>query len=272
MKGGSLPEITSHADFIAQTRSMLTLAGLTRKSLDGTVYWTGGAGDRTLALIHGVNDHAGTWSLVAPSLMKSYRLIIPDLPGHGESEPQTGALNMQFLVDRFGAVLDAEGIADVTLAGNSMGAWISILYTLAHPERVAQLFLESGGGLAIPLGVSLVASNRDEAVPILRAVHGPNAQFPDWAIDALITRSSDSPMLRLIAGGMMSYFIDDRLAGIRVPTTVIWGANDGVVTRAYIEQLHAGIAGARLCVIDDAAHIPHAQQPERFIACLQATS
>ena len=89
MKDDSLPEITSHADFIAQTRSMLTLAGLTRKSLDGTVYWTGGDGDRTLALIHGVNDHAGTWSLVAPSLMKSHRLIIPDLPGHGESEPQT---------------------------------------------------------------------------------------------------------------------------------------------------------------------------------------
>jgi pimeloyl-ACP methyl ester carboxylesterase len=184
MKDGSLPEITSHADFIAQTRSMLTLAGLTRKSLDGTVYWTGGDGERTLALIHGVNDHAGTWSLVAPALLKSHRLIIPDLPGHGDSEPKTGALDMQQLVDRLGAVFDAEGIARVTLVGNSMGAWISILYTLAHPSRVAELFLESGGGLAIPLGVSLVASNRDEAVPILQAVHGPNAQFPDWAIDA----------------------------------------------------------------------------------------
>ena len=146
------------------------------------------------------------------------------------------------------------------------------LHARASASAWRELFLESGGGLAIPLGVSLVASNRDEAVPILQAVHGPNAQFPDWAIDALITRSSDSPMLRLIAGGMMSYFIDDRLGEIRVPTTVIWGANDGVVTRAYIEQLHAGIAGARLCIIDDAAHIPHAQQPERFIACLQATS
>jgi pimeloyl-ACP methyl ester carboxylesterase len=272
MKDDSLAEITSHADFIAQSRSMLAQAGLTRKSLDGTVYWTGGEGERTLALIHGVNDHAGTWSLVAPALSKSFRLIIPDLPGHGESEPKIGPLAMQHLVDRLGAVLDAERANRVTLAGNSMGAWISILYTLEHPSRVAELFLESGGGLALPLGVSLVASTRDEAVPILQAVHGPNAQFPDWAVDALITRSSDSPMLRLIAGGMMSYFIDDRLADIRVPVTVVWGANDGVVTRAYIEQVHAGIAGAKLCVIDDAAHIPHAQQPERFIACLQATS
>jgi pimeloyl-ACP methyl ester carboxylesterase len=103
-------------------------------------------------------------------------------------------------------------------------------------------------------------------------VHGPKAQLPEWAVDALITRSSDSPMLRLVAGGMASYFIDDRLADLRVPATVVWGANDGVVTRAYIERLHAGIAGARLCIIENAAHIPHAQQPERFIACLQATS
>jgi pimeloyl-ACP methyl ester carboxylesterase len=272
MKDDSLADITSHADFIAATRSMLAHAGLTRKSLDGTVYWTGGDGPRTLCLIHGVNDHAGTWSLVAPALMKSCRLIIPDLPGHGDSEPKTGPLDMQHLVDRLGAILDAEEISNVTLAGNSMGAWISILYTLAHPSRVAALFLESGGGLALPLGVPLVAANRDEAVPILQAVHGPNVQLPDWAVDALITRSSDSPMLRLVAGGMASYFIDDRLAGLRVPVTVIWGANDGVVTREYIERLHAGIAGARLCIIDDAAHIPHAQQPERFIACLQATS
>ena len=272
MKDDSLAEITSHADFIAQTRLMLTQAGLTQKSLDGTVYWTGGGGDRTLALIHGVNDHAGTWSLVAPALMKTCRLIVPDLPGHGESEPKTGALDMQHLVDRLAAVLDAEGVSRVTLAGNSMGAWISILYTLAHPDRVTELFLESGGGLAIPLGVPLVASNREEAIPILQAVHGPNARLPDWAVDALVTRSSDSPMLRLVAGGMMSYFIDDRLAEIRVPTTVVWGANDGVVTRAYIERVHAGIPGAKLCIIDDAAHIPHAQQPERFIACLQATS
>jgi pimeloyl-ACP methyl ester carboxylesterase len=272
MKDDSLAEITSYADAVAQSRSMLAQAGLTRKSLDGTVYWTGGQGERTLCLIHGVNDHAGTWCLVAPALMKSCRLIIPDLPGHGESEPKTGALDMQQLVDRLGAILDEEGVSRVTLVGNSMGAWISILYTLAHPYRVAELFLESGGGLALPLGVPLVASNRDEAVPILQAVHGRNVQLPGWAVDALITRSSDSPMLRLVAGGMMSYFVDDRLADIRVPATVVWGANDGVVTRAYIEQLHAGIAGARLCIIDDAAHIPHAQQPERFIACLQATS
>lgn len=272
MRGGSLAEIASHVEFVERARSGLAAAGLTRRTLDGTVYWTGGAGERTLCLVHGVNDHAGTWSWVAPALAASHRLIIPDLPGHGESEPKSGALDMQYLVERLAAVLDAHGASRLTLAGSSMGAWISILYTLSHAERVERLVLESGGGLALPLGVPLVASNRADALTILQAVHGPKAQLPEWAIDALITRSSDAPMLRLVAGGMGAHLIDDRLAEIRVPTTIVWGANDGVVTRPYIERLQAGIPGARLCIIEDAAHIPHAQQPERFVACLQAIS
>jgi pimeloyl-ACP methyl ester carboxylesterase len=265
-----LAEIASHAEFIARARSRLAEAGLTRRILGGTVYWIGGAGERTLCLIHGVNDHAGTWSFVVPALAQSHRLIVPDLPGHGESEPKSGALAMQDLVARLAAVLDAENAKVVTLVGNSMGAWISILYTLLHPERVAALVLESGGGLALPLGVPLVAFNREDALTILRAVHGPTAQIPEWAVEALIHRSSDSPMLRLVAGGMADHVVDDRLSEIGVPTTIVWGANDGVITRPYIEQLQAGIRGAQLCIIEDAGHIPHAQQPERFVACLEA--
>lgn len=267
-----MAEITSHAELIARARAGLAAAGLTRKTLDGTVYWSGGSGERTLCLVHGVNDQAGTWAFVASTLAKSCRLIIPDLPGHGESEPKSGPLDLKDFVERIAAVLDAEGVARVTLVGNSMGAWLSILYALSHPERVERLVLESGGGLALPLGVPLRASSRAEAVPILRAVHGPAAQFPEWAIDALISRSSDSPMLRLLAAGMDGHFIDDRLKDLHAPTTIIWGAHDGVVTREYIDRLRAGIPGAQLCVIEDAAHIPHAQQPERFVACLQAIS
>ena len=267
-----MAEINSQAEFIAQARSRLTDAGLTQRTLDGMVYWTGGAGERALCLVHGVNDHAGTWSWVAPALMASYRLIIPDLPGHGESEPKSGALHIGDFVKRLAAVLEAENANDVTLIGNSLGAWIAILYTFAHAGRVSRLVLEAGGGLAMPLGVPLTASNRADAVTILRAVHGPAAQLPEWAIDALIARSMDSPMLRLVPGEMAAQLVDHRLSEIRVPTTIVWGANDGVVTRAYIDRLQGGIAGAELCIIDDAAHIPHAQQPERFVECLQAIS
>jgi pimeloyl-ACP methyl ester carboxylesterase len=216
-----------------------------------------------LVLIHGVNDQAGTWASVAP-LLAEYQLIVPDLAGHGESAPAEGPIAMHSIVERLDAIIDT---STVTLVGNSMGAWIALLYALAHPERVERLVLESGGGLARPLAVPLTATTREDALTILRAVHGPNAVLPEWVIDALLRRAAGSPMLRVTG----HTFIDARLNEIKAPTTLVWGADDGVVPLSYGEALRDGIAGARLHVIEGAAHIPHAQQPARFVECLTAT-
>jgi pimeloyl-ACP methyl ester carboxylesterase len=253
------------------TRTSLAEAGLVRHETAGTVYFTGGAGPKTLVLVHGVNDQAGTWYLVAPLLARHYRLIIVDLAGHGESEPRTGPISITAILDSLRAVIARENGTPITLIGNSMGAWISMLYTLQDGARVERLVLESGGGLALPLGVPLMASNRAEAVTILRAVHGADFAMEDWNIEALISRSVDSPMRRLMQSDYTRHFVDRRLTEIKVPTTIIWGMHDGVVTRPYVEALHRGIAGASLRVIENAAHIPHLQQPERFVACLTAT-
>ncbi len=247
--------------------------GLERRELDGSVYFVseGRAEARpTMVLIHGANDQAGTWAPIVPMLAQ-YRLIVPDLAGHGESAPSTGPIPIPLIVDRLHAVIEdagRPGFSPASLVGNSMGAWIALLYALEHPNRVERLVLEAGGGLMRPLGVPLTATNRDDAMVILRAVHGPNAVLPDWAVDALLRRAVDAPMLRLTE----HQFVDGRLGEIRVPTTVIWGADDGVVPRAYVEAVRDGIAGARLEVIEGAAHIPHAQQPARFVSCLTATS
>ena len=260
--------------FIAAARQALVAAGLERKELEGNVYFvTKGQAEAcpTLVLIHGANDQAGTWAPVVP-LLASYRLIVPDLAGHGESAPASGPIRMDRMVDQLDAIIERERRAgfspSLSLVGNSMGAWVALLYTLAHPERVGRLVLEDGGGLARPLAVPFIATNRDEAVIILRAVHGPNAVLPDWAVDALLRRASDAPMLRLTDLN----FVDGRLGEVTAPTTLVWGEHDGVVPRAYAEALRDGIAGARLEIIEGAAHIPHAQQPARFVACLTATS
>jgi pimeloyl-ACP methyl ester carboxylesterase len=216
-------------------------------------------------LLHGVNDHAGTWATVAGALAKTHRLIIPDLAGHGESGPAAGSITLPLIVERLHEILKDE--QPFTLLGNSMGGWVSILYTLAHPEQVERLILESGGGLNIPLAVPLTATNREDADLILRAVHGTRS-LPAWAADALIARATDAPLVRL--AGAEEHYVDGRLGEIDVPTTVLWGVDDGVVTREHAEGLQRGIRGAELVVIDGAAHIPHLQQPERFLECLTA--
>jgi pimeloyl-ACP methyl ester carboxylesterase len=262
-------EINSSADFVRMTRSALAATGFVRHEVEGRVWFElPNAGAPPLVLVHGANDQAGTWFTVAPALARSYRVIIPDLPGHGESAPRSGPIPISLILEQLEATLaDERGL---TLAGNSLGGWLVLLYTLRNPDRVSRLFLEASGGLNRPLSSPLVARDREEAMVVLRAVHGPDVQPREWVIDALLERAGDSPMLRLTE--VQEHLIEHRLGEIAVPTTLVWGADDGVLPLSYGEALHQLIRGSSLHVLEGAAHIPHMQQPERFLACLTATS
>lgn len=264
--------IESSADFMRMTRATLAGAGFVRREIDGTVYWQSPhEAEEIIVLVHGANDQAGTWFTVAPALARESRVIIPDLPGHGESEPREGPLPLSLVLARLEAVIDhAAPNARITLVGNSLGGWLALLYALKHPMRVERLVLEASGGLSRPLSSPIVATSREEALSILRAVHGPAYQAPEWVIEALLQRAQGSPMLRLTE--LVEHAIEPRLGEIQVPATLVWGEHDGVLPLSYAEALRDAIPNAALRVIEGAAHIPHMQQPERFLQCLTATS
>jgi pimeloyl-ACP methyl ester carboxylesterase len=265
-----LPDLFEGA--IAGMRADLAKAGLHRVDFDCSVFWVGGPpAAPVVALLHGANDQAGTWAAVAPALAKRFRLIVPDLAGHGESAPAEGPLPLSLIVERFAAILDHEGARRATLVGNSMGGWVSLLYAFAHPDRVERLVLEDASGMSWIVGVPLFPKTREEAIVALRAVHGPAAEIPDWMIDSLIRRANDAPMLRVAQAGVLNYLVDARLSSLDVPTTLVWGADDGVLPVAYAHALQAKIRGSKLRVIEGAAHMPHRQQPEKFVACLTET-
>ena len=260
-------EIRSLADFVRMTRGALVAAGLVRREAGGAVWFEGGReGGDPIVLVHGVNDHAGTWFTIVPALAATHRLIVPDLAGHGESAPRDGELPMTLLLSELERVIgDTSGI---TLIGNSLGGWLSILYTAAHPSQVKRLVLESAGGLRRPFSSLVVATNREEALAVIRAVHGPSFDPPEWAIDALIERASGSPLQRIT--GSEAMHVDERLHEIGAPTTILWGADDGVLSREYGEALRDAIPNATLHVIERAAHIPHLQNPKQVLACLSS--
>ncbi|MFP5247054.1 MAG: alpha/beta fold hydrolase [Thermoanaerobaculia bacterium] len=247
------------------TRAVLAGAGFVRREVDGTVYFEGGTGE-TLVFIHGADDQAGTWFTVAPALARTHRVLLPDLPGHGESEPHAGPIPISLILERLSAILANEH--NLTLIGNSLGGWVALLYALRHPQQISRLILEASGGLNRPLASPLVARDRDEARLILRNVHGPQFQPEEWVIEALLARAADSPMLRLTEA--LEHDIEPRLGEIGAPATLIWGANDGVVPLSYAEALRDALPRATLHVLEGAAHIPHMQQPERYLQCLTA--
>lgn len=261
-------EIRSLADFVRLSRATLTASGFERRESAKTVWFEGprpSEGAAAVVLVHGANDQAGTWCAIAPVLARRFRVIIPDLAGHGESEPKNGPLPISLLVERLAAAVPEQPFV---LIGNSLGGWIAMLYALRHPERVRMLVLEAAGGLDRPFAAPVVATTREEAAIVLRAVHGPDYGAPEWVVDGLLSRSQDSPMLRVT--GIQEHYLDDRLAGMQMETHLVWGADDGVLPLSYAEELRHRIPGAQLHVIEGAAHIPHLQQPQRYLECLSS--
>jgi len=259
--------------YVAWSRGELKAAGLTRKTTDdGSVYWTGGAAKgKTLVLLHGVNDQAGTWAAVVPALSRDYRLIVPDLAGHGESEPKTGPIAYDVMLARLQTILDRESAGKPIIAGNSMGGWLAMLYALQHPDKVERLVLEDASGMAWDMtGVPLLPKNREEAAAMMRAVHGPETKTADDVLDALLNRKN-LPLTRLDLADVVQHLVDAHLAEIKVPVSLIWGRDDGILSLAYAKKLHERIPGSTLSIIDGAAHIPHRQQPAKFVQCLKAT-
>jgi pimeloyl-ACP methyl ester carboxylesterase len=269
------PEIHSLDDFVRISRAGLVHAGMKRRTIDvdgnRVVYFAGGRGRRTIVLVHGVNDQAGTWVSVVPALKKDSRVVAIDLPGHGESAPAAGPLPMPLLVKALQTVIDRESATKpVVLAGNSMGGWVSMLYAADHPSRVSRLVLEDASGMSWDMShVPFFPKDREEAVKLLRLVHGPDAPIAGYLIDAMLKDSSTMPQARVIQAGIMFALVDTRLHELTMPATLIWGAHDGLLPVAYAEALQKHLPGSTLHVIDSAAHIPHRQAPAEFTRLLR---
>jgi pimeloyl-ACP methyl ester carboxylesterase len=249
------------------TRRGLKKAGMQRKTIGDLVYWAGGKGSEPLVFVHGTNDQAGTWHQIIGRFLDRYRVIVPDLPGHGESEPLSGPLDMLQIRDGLTRIIAAETNGEkITLVGNSMGGWASMLYALDHPERVKKLILEDSGGMAWDLSaIPLVPETREQAAAAMRAVLGPGGQMPPaYVLDALVRRSAHAPMKRLLESDYPSHLMDERFDRIDAPVTMIWGEHDGLAPLTYARLMQSRLRNAELRIVKDCGHIPHRFKAEEF--------
>lgn len=239
--------------------------------------WEAGSGP-PMVLLHGAGDQAGTWARVVAPLIADYHVVVPDLPGHWKSDPTEGPILVPQLVDGLAAVLDdCCGGEPAILVGNSMGAWISFLYAVDHPERVSRLVAVNGGPLKVENpAVNLLPSNRDEARETMKGLMGPNTLMPPgFVLDDVVRWSKIGPAARLAerlaAGGSDadSYVLDGRLHEVAVPVDLVWGDADDLFTMDYAEQLVDGLPAVRLTTVVDCGHISQRECPDRFLKALQ---
>ena len=258
--------------FIAFTRTQLATQGFERLEADGMVWWQKGTGP-TLVMIHGVADQAGTWFQVAPALAESRRVLLVDLPGHGDSPPADGPLKMTTVVQGFTSWLEAHAEGPAILVGNSMGAWVASVVAHRRPDLVARVVAVNGGPLKADTGeLNLVPKDRDEARRLMAALRDPKSPpTPDAVLDDLVRRAENGHVQRMLAEtqDLESHLLDGRLQELTTPVDILWGESDRYMGRDYPDRLAAALPNARLTLIPACGHLPQAECAPAFLQALQ---
>lgn len=264
------------AIYVKSTRAELAKAGLALESMDTSAgrlaYWEGGTGP-TLVLLHGVGDQSGAFQGVVAGLLEEHRLLIPDLPGHGDSEPAEGPLKMTVVYAGLAELLAAKaGGEPVTLIGSSMGGWLSLIHAMRQPEAVARVVGVNAGGLrGDRTDLSLMPPDREAARVLMRALRDPSSEpLPDFVLDDIVERSAGGPIGRMTAewNDLEAHLLEGKLGEIDVPVDLVWGESDQLLSLAYAERMREGLPRARLTLIEKCGHHPANECPAKLAETL----
>ena len=258
------------------TRRALQKANMELQYFDSRVgklaYWEAGAGP-TIVLLHGVGDQAGAFQGIVESLTPDYRVIIPDLPGHGESEPAAGNLSMTTVYAGVEELLATEAGGDpVTLVGSSMGAWVATLYAHRNPDRADRVIAINGGPLrGDRTDLSLTPVDREAARTLMAALRDPSSPpTPDFVLDDIVEQSASGPIGRMVAEwkDLEAHLLEGKLHEVETPVDLLWGESDQLMTLAYAERMASQLPRARITVIEKCGHHPANECPAKLAARL----
>jgi pimeloyl-ACP methyl ester carboxylesterase len=212
----------------------------------GRMHVMEGAGDGRLpplVLLHGLSSTGvHYWPLVWHLRPHVQKLILPDLPGHGFSEPPLGGCRHESLATGLREALDAVLDEPAVIFGNSLGALAAIRYAKLRPERVRGLFLCSPGGAPMPeeeldrfLDTFRVETHAS-AVAFVDRVFGrrnPLRHVLAWGV----RKRMRHPTVRglIDAATPESLLQREDLAALQMPVALSWGQRDGVLPREHLD-------------------------------------
>jgi pimeloyl-ACP methyl ester carboxylesterase len=230
----------------------------------------GGAG-RPLVLLHGMQN-VDPRAPFLERLGRHAEVIAPSHPGFGHSVRPAGFETVYDLVHLYLEVLETLAYDKVTLMGLSFGGWLAAEVAVTCAHRLDRLVLVDALGIKISDRETpdiLDVFNTSPAEVHRRSWHAPERwmrEFDAMSDDEIVVRTRNWESLCLY--GWHPYMYTPQLTRwlhrITVPTLVLWGASDRIVTPAYGRAYSALIPGARFELIEGAGHYPEIEQPAAF--------
>ncbi len=258
-------------------------SGLAEKSVQVAdhkiVYLEGGKGEAVI-LLHGFGDNKDSWVIFSRELTKNHHVIIPDLPGFGEStKNMSGKYDVDTQVARIHDFAGKIGVTKFHIAGNSMGGLISGIYSATYPDQILSLGLIDPGGIADrePSGLSqelasginplIVETPADfDRLLSFMFVQPPSIPGPIKKYLAEKAVASKEFNRKVFAEANPGNKLELRLKDIKAKTLVIWGDTDRVFPSSSAKVIGQGVKNSRVIIIKNCGHLPMVEKPEETAA------
>ncbi len=198
------------------------------------------------------------------------RVLLPTHPGFAGSPYVSRVTTVADIAKLYVAILEQMDLERVTVVGVSIGGWIACELALTAPHLLAGIVLVDSVGLQVAgedvldvfatprelmPGLTFHDPARFARAPESQSLHEKDAMAANFAALARYGRDVR----------MQDATLAPRLAALDLPTLVVWGESDKVVSPAYGRAFAAAIPGARFAIIDEAGHFPQVEQPLRLV-------
>jgi pimeloyl-ACP methyl ester carboxylesterase len=240
-----------------------------------------------IVLVHGLGGAASNWLALAP-LLHGWRVLVPELPGHGGSEPLAAAPNLNVFADLLAELAAREGFAPAPVVGHSLGGAIALRLAIRRPESVSRLVLAAAAGISsatrsarYALTITGILKPGRKIAPYRRLVAGspvlkslvfghwgaadPQA-LPSEVVDAFLSGPARHTDTVSAAKALVRDDLRGDLDRVRCPALVLWGARDNQLPIGDAFDYARRLRG-RLRVIPDCGHLLIGERPD---ACADA--
>lgn len=229
------------------------------------IYYESKGKGSLLVFVHGSMESHRTWDLQR-QLSKTHRIILLDLPGHGQSDSLVQSVTVKGLADHVATFVKALGAGPAVLIGHSLGGAICIQLALDSPALVRALVLVGTGAKLGVLPAILEALKTDFRASVELAIGG--MAFASSARPDIIERSkSESLKCRPDVAyadfvACNNFDVRDRVSLIQAPSLIIVGDEDRLTPVKWSQFLKDKIPGSSLQVVARAGHMVMLEQPE----------
>lgn len=236
----------------------------------------------TVILLHNLGGDLSEWDKNIGPLSKKYRVIAFDQVGAGQSDKPLINYRASTWVDFLEGVCKELKIEQASLLGHSLSGGVVAAFALKHPQQVERLLLlDAGYGYAIPqVSDPCQLGHVPGTLPLIN----PSTRKQMRQALALVfydqkTYANDAAIDKAFAASMRGAYtqqrfiesfiqredvLDNKLGGIKQPTLILWGREDGITPVALGERFEREIPGSKLLIFDKCGHFPNIEQADQF--------